>query len=404
MNLRIWRTPLAVMLCGGAILMLSMGIRHGFGLFLRPMTLDLNWTRGSFAFAIALQNLVWGLAQPWAGMIADRYGAGRVLAAGGFLYAAGLVVMAHAETAADLALGAGILIGLGLAGTYTIVFGVVGRTVAPQRRSVALGALSAMASFGQFAMLPYGQSLISSLGWWWALLILAGNVFMILPLSLALAGNPAASPGAALGQSIGSALTEARRHSGFWLICLGFSVCGFQVVFIATHLPSYLLDQGMTADTGMVALALIGLANIAGSYLAGHLGARHPKQLLLAGLYLLRALVICAFVLLPVTNWTVYLFAIAIGLLWLGTVPLTSGLVAQIFGVQYLSMLFGIVYVGHQLGAFLGGWLGGYAYDLSGSYTAVWAASIGLSLIAAVLNFHADDREIERVAPVAQAA
>lgn len=397
--------PTTLLLCGGAIIMLSLGIRHGFGIFLRPMTIDLQWPRSTFAFAIALQNLVWGFSQPVVGMIADRFGAGRVLVLGGLCYAAGLALMAQATTGLGLALSTGVLIGLGLSGTYTIVIGVVGRAFPPARRSTALGVLTGLASFGQFAMLPYGQALISSIGWWWALMILAANACLILPLAIPLASDKGtAAPGASLQQSVSAALAEARAHRGFWLVTLGFFVCGFQVVFVATHLPAYLLDKGMSVDVGMAALALIGLANIPGSFLAGYLGARYPKKALLTGIYLARAIIIAAFISLPVSEGTVYLFATALGLVWLGTVPLTSGIVAQIFGVQYLSMLFGIVYLGHQIGAFLGGWLGGYVFDNTGSYQGVWLMAIALSLLAAIVNAVADDREIVRTPVVPQAA
>lgn len=392
-------SPRTILICGGAIIMLSLGIRHGFGIFLRPMTSDLQWTRETFAFAIALQNLVWGLSQPFMGMIADRFGAGRVLVVGAIAYASGLALMAESTTGLQLAVSAGLLIGLGLSGTYTIVIGVVGRVFPPEQRSVALGVLSALASFGQFAMLPYGQSLISGVGWWWALLVLAANACLMIPLAIPLARARSHSlPGEAEPkQTVRAALAEARSHRGLWLVALGFFVCGFQVVFVATHLPAYLLDQGMSVDTGMLALALIGLANIPGSFLAGYLGARFSKRLLLASIYLARAAIIAAFVSLPVTPFTVYAFAIALGLVWLGTVPLTSGIVAQVFGVQYLSMLFGIVYLGHQIGAFLGGWAGGYAYDASGSYASVWLTAIGLSLVAAVANWLADESAVARL-------
>jgi MFS family permease len=398
MNTQRWNNSAAVLLCGGAIILLSLGIRHAFGIFLRPMTIDLQWSRATFAFAIALQNLVWGFSQPFAGMVADRFGAGRVLVAGGILYTAGLVLMAHSTTGFELALSAGVLVGLGMSGTYTIVIGVVGRAFPANRRSMALGVLSAIASFGQFAMLPYSQSLISGVGWWWALMILAANVCLILPLAIPLAGARGNGAIAASPQTtVAGALAEARAHRGFWLITLGFFVCGFQVVFVATHLPAYLLDKGMSVDVGMAALALIGLANIPGSFLAGYLGARYPKRLLLAGIYGARAIIITAFISLPVTEWTVYLFAFALGMVWLSTVPLTSGIVAQIFGVQYLSMLFGIVYLGHQIGAFFGGWLGGYVYDTTNSYQVVWVVAVGLSVMAAISNVLADESAVERL-------
>jgi len=400
MNQTRWNSPQAILICGGAIIMLSLGIRHGFGIFLRPMTVDLQWTRETFAFAIALQNLVWGISQPFVGMIADRFGAGRVLVVGTVSYAAGLALMAHSTTGMQLAMSAGLLIGIGLAGTYTIVIGVVGRAFPPERRSLALGVLSALASFGQFAMLPYGQSLISGIGWWWALIILSLNACLMLPLALPLArakGNAVAA--SSVSQTVSEALREARAHRGFWLVTLGFFVCGFQVVFVATHLPAYLLDKGMSVDTGMVALALIGLANIPGSFMAGYLGARYSKRLLLSGIYVARALIIIAFISLPVTPWSVYAFSVALGLVWLGTVPLTSGIVAQVFGVQYLSMLFGVVYLGHQIGAFLGGWMGGYFFDLAGSYLSVWIISVGLSLAAAIVNMLADESALPRLHP-----
>lgn len=405
MNGKRWQEPTVILLCGGAIVMLSFGIRHSFGIFLRPMTLELQWSRETFAFAIALQNLVWGFAQPVLGMIADRFGAGRILVAGGLLYALGLALMSQSTTGLELATSAGILVGLGLSGTYAIVFGAVGRAFPAEKRSVALGILSALASFGQFAMLPYGQSLISGVGWSWALLILAANACLILPLAVPLSGGGnSAVPSSFARQTVSAALAEARSHRGFWLVNLGFFVCGFQVVFIATHLPTHLLDRGMSVDTGMMALALIGLANIPGAYLAGYLGGRYSKKLLLSGVFVARALIIMAFVVVPVTQWSVHCFAVAIGLVWFGTVPLVSGIVAQIFGVQYFSMLFGLVFVGHQLGAFLGGWMGGFAYELTGSYHAVWIVAIGLSVVAAVLNAVADDREIDRLKSSAQAA
>lgn len=400
MNRTRWSSPQGILICGGAIIMLSLGIRHGFGIFLRPMTVDLQWTRETFAFAIALQNLVWGISQPFVGMIADRFGAGRVLVAGTISYAAGLALMAYSTTGMQLAMSAGLLIGIGLAGTYTIVIGVVGRAFPPEQRSVALGVLSALASFGQFAMLPYGQSLISGIGWWWALIILSLNACLMLPLAIPLArAKGHATSASTVGQTVAEALREAKAHRGFWLVTLGFFVCGFQVVFVATHLPAYLLDKGMSVDTGMVALALIGLANIPGSFMAGYLGARYSKRLLLSGIYIARAAIIIAFISLPVTPWSVYAFSVALGLVWLGTVPLTSGIVAQVFGVQYLSMLFGVVYLGHQVGAFLGGWMGGYFFDLSGSYLSVWIISVGLSLAAAIVNVLADESAMPRLHP-----
>jgi predicted MFS family arabinose efflux permease len=328
-----------------------------------------------------------------------------VLALGTLCYAAGLLLMPQATSPTELALSAGVLVGLGLAGTYMIVIGVTGRAFPPEQRSTALGTLSALASFGQFAMLPYGQALISGFGWRTALVILAVNVCLMLPLAIPLARSPAGSGRrGAGGQSLREALAEAKAHRGFWLVTLGFFVCGFQVVFVATHLPAYLVDSGLSTDIGMIALALIGLANIPGSFLAGRLGARCSKRLLLSGIYLARAAIITAFVSFPATEWTVYAFSVALGFVWLSTVPLTGGIVAQIFGPQYMSMLFGVVYLGHQIGAFLGGWLGGYAYDAGGSYLPAWVVAVLLSLIAAVANILADESPLRRAEPAAAAA
>lgn len=397
-----WRTPTVILIFGGLILSLTLGIRHGFGLFLQPMSGELGWGREVFAFAIALQNLVWGLGQPFAGMISDRFGAGRVLAAGGALYALGLALMAMSGSGLELSLSAGLLIGLGLSGTgFSVVYGAIGRAFAPHKRSMAFGIVGAAGSFGQFALLPYSQSLIGSVGWYHSLLILAATAFLMVPLAVALAEKRAAPSAlsAHSRQSLPEALREAGGHRGFWLLCFGFFVCGFQVVFIAVHFPAFLADQALPARVGMMALALIGLFNIFGSYLAGLMGGRYRKKYLLAGLYIARSAVIGVFLLLPITTVSVYGFAAVMGLLWLGTVPLTSGLVAQIFGVKYLGTLFGLVFFIHQVGSFLGVWLGGLMYDLTGSYNLVWMITIGLGLVAALLHWPIDDRELKRAAP-----
>ncbi|HSD61862.1 MAG TPA: MFS transporter [Burkholderiales bacterium] len=391
-----WRTPTAVLVCGGLILTLSMGVRHTFGLFLQPMTVEHGWSRETFAFAIALQNLVWGFAQPFAGMIADRHGAGRVLVGGAILYVLGLALMTQASTGLALSLSAGLLIGLGLAGTtFGVIYGVIGRTFPPERRSQALGVAGAAGSFGLFAMLPFAQTLMSSLGWLSALLVLAATAALMAPLASALVEDRPAAQGPQ--QSIGHALAEAGGHRGFWLLCWGFFVCGFQVVFIAAHLPAYLGDLKFGPEVGMMALALIGLFNILGTYGAGWLGGRYTKKYLLSGIYILRAIAIIAFITLPITTASVYAFAAVMGVLWLSTVPLTNGVVSQIFGVSYLATLFGIVFLFHQLGSFLGVWLGGYLYDLTGSYQVVWIIAIGLSAMAAVLNWPIDDRPVARL-------
>jgi MFS family permease len=392
-----WRTPAVVLVCGGLILMLALGARQSFGLFLRPMSMDLGWGRETFSFAIALQNLVWGLAMPFAGAVADRYGAGRVLVAGGVAYGIGLVTMAHSTAPLAFDLAAGLLVGSGLACTgFGVVLAVVARAFPPEKRSVAVGIAGACGSFGQFAMLPLGQALISDFGWLTALVVLGAIAFLMIPLGAALAGrDPAAHES---DQSIGAALAEATAHHGFWLLTGSFFVCGFQTTFMMTHLPAYLVDRGLTATQGMSALATIGLFNIVGSWGAGALGARYSKRRLLAWLYAARAIAIGVFLAAPLSVAGVYLFAAVLGLTWLATVPLTNLLVGQIFGVKYLSTLFSIAFLGHQLGAFIGVWAGGAIFDLTGSYQLVWLAAIALSVVAAALCVPIDERAIERPA------
>lgn len=392
----VWRTSGWVLLGASLILALSLGIRHGFGLFLTPMSSEFGWGREVFAFAIALQNLIWGLAQPVTGAIADRFGARRVIAVGGLLYAAGLLLMGYADSAASLSLSAGLLIGIGLSGTsFSVLLGVVGRAVPVEKRSMAMGIAAAAGSFGQFAMLPGSLGLIGWLGWSAALLALGLLVALIVPLALLVRDQPLPSLGAE--QSLGEALREACAHSGFWLLALGFFVCGFQVVFIGVHLPAYLVDQHLPATVGTTVLALVGLFNVFGTYIAGWLGGRLSKPRLLTGLYLARTVVIVAFFYTPLSTWSAYAFGIAMGLLWLSTVPLTNGTVATLFGVRNLSMLGGIVFLFHQLGAFLGGWLGGYLYDHTGSYDLVWQISIALGLLAAALNWPVREQPVARL-------
>lgn len=394
-----WRSPAIVLICGGLIVTLSMGLRHGFGLFLQPMTTDLGLTRQNFAFALGIQNLVWGLAQPVVGVIADRFGAGRVLLVGAVLYVSGLLFMSVAESAFGLSLSAGVLIGLGLSGTtFSIVFGVVSRAVTPAFRSKALGIVGAAGSFGQFVMVPTTHSLLAGWGWASALLILAAMAALMLPLARGLAEYHQASVESAVAkQSIMQALREAFAHNGFKLLTLGYFVCGFQVVFIGVHLPSYIVDKGLTAKNGMIALALIGLFNVIGSYSWGSMGAHYTKKNLLTLIYILRGVVITIFLLMAISPLSVYLFAATIGLLWLGTVPLTNAVVAQIFGVKYLSMLSGFVFLSHQLGSFVGAWLGGYLFDKTGSYQLVWIISVALSILAALTSWPIDERPVERL-------
>lgn len=391
------RTGFWILLSGALILALSLGTRHGFGLFLAPMSAEFGWGREVFAFAIALQNLIWGIAQPFTGALADRYGAGRAVLVGGLLYAVGLVLMGHADSAASLSLSAGLLIGIGLSGTsFSVILGAVGRAVPLEKRSMAMGISAAAGSFGQFAMLPGTLGLIGWLGWSTALLALGLMVALIVPLAGLMRDKPL--PVLAHEQSLGEALREACGHSGFWLLSLGFFVCGFQVVFIGVHLPAYLVDRHLPATVGTTVLALVGLFNVFGTYLAGWLGGRWSKPRLLTALYLIRAVVILAFLWAPLSIWTAYAFGIAMGLLWLSTVPLTNGTVATLFGVRNLSMLGGITFLFHQIGAFLGGWLGGYVYDHTGNYDLVWQISILLSLLAGLLNWPVRERPVARLA------
>lgn len=391
-----WRTSSWVLLGSALILALSLGIRHGFGLFLPPMSAQFGWGREVFAFAIALQNLIWGLAQPFTGALADRFGAAKVVLIGGVLYAVGLACMGLADSALSLSLSAGLLIGIGLSGTsFSVILGVVGRALPPEKRSMGMGLASAAGSFGQFAMLPGTLGLIGWLGWSAALLVLGVLVALIVPLVSMLKDKPLPAHGHE--QSLMEALREACSHSGFWLLAFGFFVCGFQVVFIGVHLPAYLVDQHLPATVGTTVLALIGLFNIFGTYTAGWLGGRLSKPRLLTGLYLLRAVVIMLFLWGPVSQASAYLFGMAMGFLWLSTVPLTNGTVATLFGVRNLSMLGGIVFLFHQLGSFLGGWLGGVVYDRTGSYDLIWQVAILLSLLAAALNWPVRERPVARL-------
>lgn len=394
-----WRTPAIVLACGGLALTVALGTRHNFGLYLQPMTLDLGIGRETFSFAIALQNLIYGVAQPFTGMIADKYGTARVMVAGAILYAAGLALMSVSQSGWALDLSAGLLIGVALGCTgFSIVFGAIGRAFPAEKRSAALGIAGAAGSFGQFLMLPYGQLLISNVGWQTALLILAMTVLLIIPLSSALVEDKQKQALLFHRQSIPEALREAFSHRGYVLLCLGYTVCGFQLMFISVHFPAYLLDNRMTPATGMTALALIGLFNIFGSYMWGWLGGRYTKKNLLALLYFTRAVATALFVLTPLSPVSVYLFAAVIGFLWLGTVPLTNGLIAQVFGVKYLSTLGGSAFFFHQVGSFLGVWLAGYLFDATGSYALMWILTIAMGVVSALLNLPIDEREIVRPA------
>lgn len=392
-----WRTPLVVIAAGCLLALLSFGFRSSFGLFLAPMSGDFGWGREVFAVAIALQNLLWGLSQPVAGALADRYGAGRVLTVGALIYALGLYLMAGASTPAMLTLSAGVLVGVGVAGaSFAIVLAAFARLMPEDKRSWALGIGTAAGSAGQFFVVPLGQSFITAYGWSTALTIFAALALIMVPCAAALAGR--SERGGLHYQSAGSALKEAFAHPSYKLLTLGFFVCGFHVAFIQTHLPAYITDMGLDAGLAAWALAIVGGANIVGALASGMLGGRFSKKYLLSALYFARAVAIALFVLLPISNFSVLLFSAVIGLLWLSTVPLTSGLVAQFFGTQHMAMLFGIVFFSHQVGAFLGVWLGGYFFDLTGSYGVVWWGSVALGLLAAAIHWPIREEAVVRLA------
>jgi predicted MFS family arabinose efflux permease len=390
-----------VLLCGAVIVTLSMGIRHGFGLWLQPITMDRGWTRETFAFALAIQNLAWGVAGPFAGMLADRFGAFKVLIAGAVLYALGLVIMGVASSGVAFTGGAGLVLGMAQSGTtYAVVYGVIGRNVAAEKRSWAMGITAAAGSFGQFLMVPVENWLIDGFGWQNALFVLALFAMIIVPLAFGLR-EPQAPKSSGVQQSMGAALREAFGYPSFLLLMAGYFVCGFQVVFIGVHMPSYLKDHGLTPDVATTALALIGLFNVLGTYTSGTLGQKISKRYILSTIYLARAIAIAIFISAPLTPWSVYIFAAVIGFLWLSTVPPTNALIAQIFGVRYLSMLGGFVFLSHQVGSFLGVWLGGRLYDATGSYDIVWYISIALGVFAALVNLPVREGAITRPAAVA---
>jgi len=390
-----------VLICGALIVTLSMGIRHGFGLWLQPITMERGWTRETFAFALAVQNLAWGLAGPVAGMLADRYGAFRVLLVGSVLYAMGLVLMALATSGLAFTGSAGLLLGMAQSGTtYAVVYGVIARQVDPAKRSWAMGVAAAAGSFGQFLMVPVENWLIGTWGWQNALFVLGCLALVIMPLALGLR-EPAKAAAVGVQQSVGAALREAFAYPSFRLLMAGYFVCGFQVVFIGVHMPSYLKDHGLAPGVATTALALIGLFNVFGTYAAGSLGQRMPKRYILSAIYALRAVAIVVFLLAPLTPISVYVFAAVMGFLWLSTVPPTNAIVAQIFGVQYMSMLGGFVFLSHQVGSFMGVWLGGKLYDATGSYDVVWWIAVALGVFAALINLPVRETAIVRASPQA---
>jgi len=397
-------TALAVVVAAALILSAAMGVRQTFGLFINPFSFDRGLPVTQIAFAIAVHNLVWGVAQPFAGAAADRYGSAPVVAFGAAAFAAGLALTSVADSPVLLVLGMGVLVGVGISCTgFGVVLASVGRAAAPERRSMALGIASAGGSLGQVALVPFAQVLRDMSGVSASLWGLAVLMLLVAPLGLLL-DRPGAGSAAAAQEPpvpLRQAVLHACRHRGYCLLTLGFFTCGFQLAFIATHLPGYLVLCHMPAGLGATALALIGLFNMAGSWACGWLGGHFRQQHVLGWLYLIRGAAIAAFFLLPKSTLSVVLFAAVMGLTWLGTVPLTSGLVAKVFGTRHLGTLFGVCFLSHQVGSFLGAWLGGLVFDLTGSYTPIWAATALAGLVAALLHFPIDDRA---AAPVPAAA
>ena len=391
--------PLIYMLIGSAIILaLSLGVRHGFGLYLVPMSDEFGWGHNVFSLAIAMQNLIWGAAQPFTGALADKYGSKIVVAVGGVLYTIGLLLMAVSSTGWLLNLSVGLILGLALSATsFSVLLSAVGRAAPPEKRSLAMGIASAAGSFGQFIMLPSTLLLLQNFGWSAALVVSALLIAMIVPLAWMLKAPAFVIPNASTNQvqlSFKDILVIAKKHKPFWFLSLGFLVCGFQVVFIGIHLPGYLIDHGFNATTGTVFLALVGLFNIVGTYTAGWLGGKYSKPKLLMGLYGLRGIAIIAFLMLPLSTVTIYSFGVVMGLLWLSTVPLTNGIVANMFGIKYLSMLSGIVFFTHQVGSFFGGWLGGVNHDVTGNYDLIWLFSIILSVFGVLVHFFVDEKAV----------
>jgi MFS family permease len=390
-----------VIAAAAVIVTIAMGLRQAFGLFLPDMSAGLGIGRSSFGLALALQNLMFGLAQPFVGALGDKYGAGRVVAVGTLVYVAGLIGASFATDAIGLHLSFGVLVGVALsATTFVVVLGAVGRAVPVEKRSMAFGIVTAGGSLGQFLLVPTGQLLIGELGWRMALVAMAAIAAVMVVLAIGVAGKPVAAQGPtsdAPGQSLKEALREAAAHRGFWLLNAGFFVCGFHLAFIATHFPAYLTDKGLGLSIGANALALVGLFNIFGSYLFGMWGDRRSKKYLLSSLYAARSVVMIAFLLLPLTPFTALAFAAAMGFLWLGTVPLTSGLIGQIFGIRYLSTLYGIVFLSHQVGSFFGAWSAGLMFDLTGSYDSIWIASVVLGFMSAIVHAPIPDRPVPRL-------
>ena len=401
LKISFWRTPAIFVVVGCAIALIAFGPRSALGQFLSPLSFERGWGRDAFSLALAIQNLLWGLGQPFAGAVADRFGAVRVLCTGAILYAAGLVAMVYSTSPIMLDVSAGVLIGFGLAGcSFPLVVGALGKLVPESWRSFAFGAGTAAGSFGQFLFSPLAHALIDAFSWQTALLVFAGLMMLVLPLSMFLATPRNTAAGAAQPQSVKQALTEAFGHRSYVLLVLGFFTCGFQLAFVTVHLPSYLVDRGLSADVGAWTIGIIGLFNIVGSLSSGWLASRMPKRYILSIIYFSRALTIVAFISLPATTTSTLVFGALTGLLWLSTVPPTSGLVALLFGTRWLTMLFGFAFFSHQVGGFLGVWLGGLMFETTGSYNLVWWLSATFGVASAIINLPIVEKPVVRPASV----
>lgn len=386
---------LVVVVCGCIVAMISFGGRSTFGLFTLPITGDLGFSRETYGLAMAIQNLVWGLAQPIAGGFADKYGTGRVLAAGAIFYAAGLIGMVYSGTSELFYLTAGVLVGIGIAtASFGIVMAAFGRAVPPEKRSFIFGLATAASSLGQFVFAPLGQAFISSFGWQTALIYIAALVLLIVPLALALRGKSGGVQKGEADLKFMQALAQAWGHGSYKLLVIGFFVCGFHLAFVTVHMPAYLVLCGLSPEIGSWTIAVIGLFNVVGSLLAGYLGGKLPKQMLLATIYFLRAIATAAFLIIPISPASAIIYGAALGLVWLATVPLTAGLVSMFFGPRYMGMLYGVAFLSHQVGSFIGVWLGGYVFDATGSYDLVWYLGILLGLMSAAIHLPIKEKPV----------
>ena len=391
-----FRQPIFVLIAGSILLALAFGIRHSFGIFLIPISEKNQWGREVFAMGLAFQNLMWGIWQPFTGRISDKIGAGVVVLVGAILYSLGLFLMGTLSTKTGFVIASGIL-GIGISGVTFPIFGAISRSVTPEKRSVSIGIAMSSASLGQFVMLPASLTLLQNFGPTLAFGILSVLSLIMLALAVPMFEKPIQQTTTSQDLSLREVLTEAFSHKGFWLLCFGFFVCGFHILFIMTHVPAFLIDKGLSPQIGTIVLALIGLFNIFGTYYAGFLGSKIRKPLILSFIYGSRAVIILIFILFPVSNLTAYVFASLMGILWLSTIPPTQGTITTVFGIKNMSMLYGIAFLFHQVGAFLGGWLGGKVYDVTGSYDIVWYISIALGVFGAIINYPIEEKTVTRL-------